>query len=265
VTGSIASVLSGDAPYALIHGDCLDPVTGLASLPDRSVQHCITDPPYSQHTHAKQWIGAALTADGAARVSTSHTGLGFDPLTSEQAFGVADFAARCVTRWTITFSDLEGLTLWKSAIDASGIDYVRTCIWDKVDGAPQFTGDRPAAGAEIFVVAHQPGKKAWNAGGKRNVYRHAVNGVRGDKPHPSTKPLALMLELVTDFTDPGDIVIDPFMGSGTTGVACLRLGRRFIGWEKDASYYEIACRRLRGDEAKPNPAQPSLFGGPEAA
>lgn len=59
MTATIADVLSGAAPYALVHGDCLDPVTGLASLPERCVQHCITDPPYSEHTHEKQWIGAA--------------------------------------------------------------------------------------------------------------------------------------------------------------------------------------------------------------
>jgi site-specific DNA-methyltransferase (adenine-specific) len=265
VTGSIASVLSGEAPYALIHGDCLDPVTGLASLPDRSVQHCITDPPYSQHTHDKQWIGAALTEQGAKRVKTSHAGLGFGHLTSDQAYEVAGHVSRSCLRWFLSFSDLEGIALWRDAVLNAGLDYVRTCVWDKVDGAPQFTGDRPAAGAEVFVVSHPSGRKTWNGGGKRNVYRHAVNGVKGDKPHPSTKPQSLMEELVADFTDPGDIVIDPFMGSGTTGVACLRLGRRFIGWEKDENYYEIACRRLRGDEAKPRPEQPSLFGGPEAA
>jgi site-specific DNA-methyltransferase (adenine-specific) len=56
-----------------------------------------------------------------------------------------------------------------------------------------------------------------------------------------------MLELVADFTDPGDLVLDPFCGSGTTGVACLRLGRRFIGVEKDATYAAVARERLEAE------------------
>jgi len=136
---------------------------------------------------------------------------------------------------------------------------VRTCIWDKVDGAPQFTGDRPAAGAEAIVVAHQPGKKEWNGGGRRNVFRYEVNGQRGDKPHPTTKPLPLMRELVELFTDRDELVLDPFAGSGSTGVACNQLGRRFLGWELSAEYHAIAERRLSGQEAKPTQEQPGLF------
>jgi site-specific DNA-methyltransferase (adenine-specific) len=70
-----------------------------------------------------------------------------------------------------------------------------------------------------------------------------------------------MRELVSLFSDPDELILDPFAGSGSTGVACRQLGRRFIGWELNQDYFDIACRRLRGDEAKPNPAQPSLFGG----
>lgn len=56
-----------------------------------------------------------------------------------------------------------------------------------------------------------------------------------------------MLELVSLFTDPGEIVLDAFAGSGTTGVACLRLGRRFIGIEKDPKYAAVARERLRAE------------------
>lgn len=57
-----------------------------------------------------------------------------------------------------------------------------------------------------------------------------------------------MLALVADFTDPGETILDPFAGSGTTGVACLRLGRKFIGIEKDPTYFALACERLRAEE-----------------
>ena len=62
--------------------------------------------------------------------------------------------------------------------------------------------------------------------------------------HTTQKPDSLMEALVRDFTDPGDLICDPFAGSGTTGVAAIRLGRRFIGWEKSPQYHAIAVKRL---------------------
>lgn len=126
----------------------------------------------------------------------------------------------------------------------ASMDYARACIWDKVDSSPQFTGDRPASAAECFVCAHRPGKKRWNAGGKRNVYRVPVNGNTGAKDHPTQKPLLLMRQILEDFTDPGELILDSHAGSGTTGAACLELGRRFIGWELDPKHYATASKRL---------------------
>jgi DNA modification methylase len=210
-----------------------------------TVDHVITDPPYSAHTHAKQWIGAALTSDGKPRVSTAHKELGFAPLSEELRGWISVWTERNCRRWFLAFTDLESVFVWKWALITAGLDYVRACVWDKVDGAPQFTGDRPAAGAEAIICAHLRGAKRWNGGGKRGLYRHAVNRERGAKPHPSTKPELLMVELVADFTDPGDLILDPFMGSGTTLVAAKRLGRRAIGIEIDETYCRVAMTRLR--------------------
>jgi DNA modification methylase len=76
-----------------------------------------------------------------------------------------------------------------------------------------------------------------------------------------------MLEWVKDFSDPGETILDPFMGSGTTGVAAIKLGRRFIGIELEPKYFDIACRRIEEawkqprlfEEPKPKPVQPSLL------
>jgi site-specific DNA-methyltransferase (adenine-specific) len=70
-----------------------------------------------------------------------------------------------------------------------------------------------------------------------------------------------MLEIVDHFSLHGETVLDPFAGSGTTGVACNQLGRSFVGWEISPDYHAVAARRLAGDEARPNPNQPSLFAG----
>ena len=66
------------------------------------------------------------------------------------------------------------------------------------------------------------------------------------------KPLDLIVRLVADFTTPGELVADPFMGSGTTGVACATLGRSFIGIERNPAHFNIACRRI--EEAYRQPA-----------
>lgn len=62
--------------------------------------------------------------------------------------------------------------------------------------------------------------------------------------HPCPKPLKTMIQLVALGSDPGQTILDPFMGSGTTGVACMNLGRKFIGIEIEPKYFDIACRRI---------------------
>ena len=76
---------------------------------------------------------------------------------------------------------------------------------------------------------------------KSNVLQHKKDY---DGHHPTQKPVALIEDLVRTYTDEGDTVLDFTMGSGTTGVACKRLGRDFVGIEKDAGYFDIACKRI---------------------
>lgn len=65
-----------------------------------------------------------------------------------------------------------------------------------------------------------------------------------NRQHPNEKPLPLIMRLVENHTEKGDLVFDPFMGSGTTGVAALKMGRKFIGFELERKYFDVACRRL---------------------
>jgi site-specific DNA-methyltransferase (adenine-specific) len=81
------------------------------------------------------------------------------------------------------------------------------------------------------------------------MFRYMWNGMIKQKPearyHPTQKPLALMEWVIENYTAPGDTVCDPFMGSGTTGVACMRTGRNFIGIELDKGYFDIATVRIK--------------------
>lgn len=73
---------------------------------------------------------------------------------------------------------------------------------------------------------------------------HAFRNPTGNKSHPTEKPLELMQFYIENSSDPGDVVMDPFMGSGATGVAAAALGRSFVGCEIDPKYYTIACLRM---------------------
>lgn len=86
----------------------------------------------------------------------------------------------------------------------------------------------------------------WNGGGSAAVWtHHVVNGASMDRPdHPCPKPLPLMRELVELFTDPGETILDPFAGSGTTLVAAKQLGRKAIGIELNEEWCQVAVDRL---------------------
>ena len=71
------------------------------------------------------------------------------------------------------------------------------------------------------------------------------------KDVPCPKPENVMQAIISRFTDEGETILDPFMGSGTTGVACARLGRKFIGIEMEPRYFDIACRRIEAEYKQP--------------
>jgi DNA modification methylase len=247
-------VIATGPNWTLHLGDCID---GMRALADDSVDVTISDPPFEAEAHTKQ----RRVKRGSI---TANEVLPFAAITGDQRIEAAQQIARVTRRWALVFCQVEASQDWALAFVSSGLDYVRTMVWIKPDGMPQYTGDRPGMGYESIVVCHRPGRKRWNGGGRHGVFTENKNAGRAPgtpAPHPTTKPLPLMLDLVDLFSDVGEIVMDPFAGSGSTGAACLQSNRRFLGWELSPEYYDIACRRLRGDEAKPNPAQPSLFGG----
>jgi site-specific DNA-methyltransferase (adenine-specific) len=115
----------------------------------------------------------------------------------------------------------------------------------KPDGMPQYSGDRPGMGYETFVAMHALGRSSWNGGGRHGVFTHNKNETPRTG-HPTQKPLALVRELVRLFTEPGQLICDPYAGSGTTGAACRLEGRRFVGWELDTEWARTARARING-------------------
>jgi len=231
---------------------------GIQTLADDSIDVCITDPPFEAEAHGQ---GRRLRYDECGRQIVEDNPLPFHPITEAQRVACGLLLGNIVKRWVLVFCQVEASHLWRDSLERGGLDYVRTMVWTKPDAQPQYSGDRPGVGYESIVVAHRPGRKRWNGGGRVGVFSHTrERGPNGTgAPHPTTKPLPLMRELVELFTEPGEVVLDPFAGSGSTGVACRELGRSFVGWEVDPTYAAIARRRIAGDEARPRPEQPSLF------
>lgn len=204
------------------------------------VDHIITDPPYESITH-KALDGSNTASRNDGRPASP--AVEFEPIDAIRERVVA-MATNC-EGWFIAFCTPEGIWPWAQAINASPIRYKRACVWVKPDSMPQLNGQGPGAGAENFVCAWAgKGHSRWNAGGKRGVYTHCVNGPERHGEHPTEKPRRLMAEIVSDFTCPGQSILDPFMGSGTTGVAAVQMGRSFIGIEKESRWFDIACRRI---------------------
>lgn len=246
-------VLEGRAVWSLERGDNQ---RMLKSLPEKSIDHFISDPPYSEHVHGKQRRmlrgsgGRVAAGQRAGRGKVGPASLGFDALSAAVREATAQAIARLTRRWALIFTNAEGQSDWEKELRNHDVRHIRVGAWVKIGAQPQLTGDRPGVGFEAIEIAHGPERCRWNGGGHHAVWTHAIATDRsggGDRFHTTQKPLSLMLELVELFTDPGDVVLDPFAGSGTTGVACLRLGRRFIGYEKDAKYARVAQDRLAAE------------------
>lgn len=229
--------------WAYIETSCTAVASGLPSLADGSIDVVITDPPYSQYVHTRsRGSSPGSVAKRARGIIKQDRKLDFDAMTPDLLSFVAYQLGRVAKRWVLVFCDVESSQSWALALRLAGLEYVRTLAWVKEGGTPQFTGDRPAAAFEAIVLAHPPGKKRWNGGGRGNVYRCPIAHER--RLHSAQKPLALMEMLVRDFSEHGELILDPFAGSGTTGVAAKRLGRRFVGMEKDPHWFRVGARRL---------------------
>ena len=208
----------------LYRGDCMEILPTLGK-----VDAVITDPPYgiefqsARRTETERF--AVIEGDGAPAID-------WIPLVKIRAGG----SLICFCRWDVAEA-------FRSAIVANGFNLKSQVIWDRVVHG---LGDLEAA----FSPRHDTVWFATSGAGfafpgKRpaSVIRH----IRVDPAslrHPCEKPVGLMAELVESITRPRDMVIDPYMGVASTGVACARLGRKFIGIEIERKYFDIACKRI---------------------
>jgi DNA modification methylase len=227
----------GDATLYL--GDCLEIMPTL-----EPVDHVLTDPPYEQISQDR--IGGIKRNDGG-KVTEKLTFAGIDKIRDSL---LASLPA--CSGWGLFFCTSEGVAPWRDSIEAAGFRYKTPMIWVKPDAMPKFNGQGAALGHENIVSAWLgKGHTSWNGGGKRGVFTHLTNQPDRDGRHPTEKPGPLMAELVILFTQPNDVILDPFAGSGSTGVACAKHGRRFIGIERDQKWFDVACERIEAAYRQP--------------
>jgi hypothetical protein len=220
---------------------CVDSFVELRETSDALADLVLTDPPYSAHcqgnqvsgTAMRRWVNGEIRTSGIPKKTPK-----FDPLTG-YAF-TADLA-RISRAWALVFCVLDDFAEIRRVVGPE--QYVRGGVWYKMNAQGQMTGDRPAAACEGIAILHRPGKKVWNGGGSYGIW--ACNNTKGEPDrHDYQKPLRLLVDLVRKFSNPGDMVFDPFMGYGRTGEAALLCGRKFVGWDLDPECVARARTRL---------------------
>ena len=215
-----------DEWVTLYLGDCRDVLAGMA---DESVAAILTDPPYTERTHAK----ARTPERDGVRAFGSITDADLSMLLSE--------CGRVSSGWVVATLDYHHAIAF-DANPPEGLKMQRVGVWVKTNPTPQLTGDRPAQGWESIAYMHRSDRRSrWNGGGSHGNFISPIPPAEG---HPTAKPLPMISSWVRNFTNPGDVILDPFAGSGTTLRAAVNEGRRAIGIELDEHYCELIALRL---------------------
>jgi site-specific DNA-methyltransferase (adenine-specific) len=236
----------------LILGDCVE---AMAGLQDGSVDMIWTDPPYGHSNH---------DGDLNSRLN-EHREIDSKPIANDDADGMRRVvdemlrqAARvlspdcCCCCCCCCGGGPRPTFAWVAdRMDRDGLSFFHSVIWDKKNPG---LGWRYRRQHEMVMIAHRRGGKllwADDAVAARNIFQMMPPR---DRVHPNEKPLGMVRHFLELHSREGQTILDPFMGSGTTLVACAKLGRKGIGIEIDPDYFDIACKRV--DEAA---RQPDLF------
>ncbi len=253
-----AEVKAIDLPIdQIIQGDC---IASMRALPDACVDMVFADPPYNL-----QLGGDLFRPEGGRVDAVDNDWDKFDSNAVYDAFSTAWMAeARRIlkpngTLWVI--GSYHNIFRVGAVLQDQGFWILNDIIWRKANPMPNFRGTRFTNAHETLIWASK-GEKArytfnyramktlndelqmrsdWTfpiCGGQERIKRN------GTKAHPTQKPEALLYRILLASTKPGDVVLDPFFGTGTTGAVAKRLGRHWIGLERDETYIDVAQERI---------------------
>lgn len=225
-------------------GDCRDV---LGAQPAQSVDMILTDPPYGNSNNE----GDLNAAIGSMRGYEVEAIANDDQASMRAVVGDMLLQGARVLRKTSALlcfcsgGGQRGPTFaWLAQrMDEGGLYFFHSLIWDKVNTG---LGWRYRRQYEMVMIAHRArGKILWADPGRSHPNIVKMPAPAGFlRRHPNEKPEALMRLLLEIHAPPGAVVCDPFMGSGTTGVAAVQLGLSFVGVELDARHFDTACRRI---------------------
>lgn len=216
---------TADGSVRLYLGDC-QPILAELAGGGIAVDSVITDPPYE------------ITASGGGIGSTRKD------LNATEGFTDCGFDYSILDRFDswVCFGTLRQVP---TLIQRAGDRRWMLVTWNKQNPCPLVNGNY-LPDTEYIIHAWSKGKLYGTFDDKARYIVHPL----GDKEHgehPNEKPMRVMHKMVNLASKPGDVVCDPYMGSGTTGVACHRTGRRFIGIEKERRWFDIAVRRMNAE------------------
>ena len=260
----------GPAPGALpldeiIKGDCME---AMARLPPESVDLVFADPPYNLQLESSLSRPNQSLVDGVDDDWDKFASLSdYDNFTRAWLIAVRRVMKKDATIFVI--GSYHNIFRAGSILQDQGFWILNDIIWRKANPMPNFRGRR-------FTNAHETLIWAAKSAGAKYCFNYALlkagnedcqvrsdwflpicNGAdrlkdsSGRKVHPTQKPEALLSRILLAASNKGDVVLDPFFGSGTTGAVAKRLGRSFIGIERDASYIAAARARIAGVEPLP--------------
>ena len=231
----------------LLNGDCLEL---MKTIPDGSVDMVLTDPPYRTISGGnKANVSLAKSMGGNNGKVFKHNDISFSMWVPEVFRILKDNShAYFMTNFMNLFALQKELT-------CSGFNIHNLLVWQK----NTCTANRwYMKNAEYTLFARKGAAKTINNPSSKVV--HSFNNPR-DKRHPTEKPVELMEYYIKNSSTSFDTVFDPFMGSGTTGVAAVQMGRKFIGIEREPKYFDMTCKRIeeaqrQGDMFTPQPETP---------
>ena len=223
--------------------ECCDYRDFLRSLERNSVDLVLTDPPYG----VSRKTGFSSFKNGVERFAVSMDFGDWDHQQIDLA-AFADEAYRVVRRGgtVIVWYDLWKISHLYEALGDAGFKMLRLIVWNKTNPVPLNSRCTYLSNSrEMAVVGVKGGSPTFNGAYDSGDYSYPIPRHGGNRIHPTQKPLDLFRELVLKHSSPGDLIIDPFLGSGTTAVAALQEDRSFAGCDIDESYAQAAEIRLR--------------------
>lgn len=225
----------------LICGDCRD---FMKKMPNNCVDLILTDPPYN----ISQYSTGNITLPG--RLSLNNDIAQWDTIPLNPAELLWDFKRILKPDGNIfIFTSYNQIGKWHDVFD-SEFDTFQFFIWHKTNPAPKIFKNGFLNSCEMIICMWNKGHK-WNFSKQNEMHNFfespiCMGAERLKNPkHPAQKPVKLLKHIINIASNANDIVFDPFMGVGSTGVAALELGRRFAGCEIQSDYYVAAQKRIK--------------------